>query len=92
MIDDDEVLFDAFTPINVLTGALARYRGASLVTVLLIALSLELAENALVHYYGDLLPVQPREPSQNIVVGLMATVAGWGLTDAALRGAFQRAT
>lgn len=92
MIDDDEVLIDAFTPINVLMGSLARYRGANLGTMLLIAVSLEIAENALVHYYGDRLPVQPREPSRNIAVGLMATVAGWGLTDAAMRGAFQSAT
>lgn len=90
MIDDDEILFDVFTPINVLMGALARYRGTNLGTMLLIAAGFELAENAVIHYYGDLLPTQAREPSRNIVVGLMATATGWALTDAALRGALER--
>jgi hypothetical protein len=91
MIVDDEILFDAFTPINVMMGALARYRGANLGTLLLVAAGLELAENALLYYYRDLLPVQPREPSQNIAIGILATASGWWITDAAMRGAFQSA-
>lgn len=91
MIGDDEILFDAFTPINVFTGALARYRGYNLGTMLLIGATLEVAEQAFVHYFGHHLPdTGPREQPRNMAMGLLATVFGWGLADITLRGGFTR--
>jgi len=91
MYRDDQVLFDVFTPFNVLTGALARARGANLGTMLLIALGLELAENAVIHYYGDRFNARPRDFTTNVGVGLMATAVGWTLAEVALKGGFSRA-
>lgn len=92
MYPDDQVLFDAFTPFNVFTGALARTRGANLGTILVISLGLELVENAFVHYYGDRFDMRSREPSTNIAVGLLATAVGWTLAEVAINGGFSRAT
>lgn len=91
MYRDDQVLIDVFTPFNVLTGAFARARGANLGTMLLIALGLELAENAVVHYYGHHFDAQPRDFTTNVAVGLMATAVGWTLAEIALNGGFNRA-
>lgn len=84
-------LFDIFTPINVFTGAMARYQGANLAKMLAFSIGLELLENAMVHYWGDRLSIPPREVGPNVVVGILATSMGWALADATLRGAFTRA-
>jgi hypothetical protein len=85
-MNEDEAFFDLFTPINVVTGALARYRGADLPTMLMWGAGMEIAERAFVHYFGNHLPGGPRDPSINLAVGLMATTLGWWLADCALQG------
>jgi hypothetical protein len=89
MIVNGQIVFDAFTPINVLTGAFARYRGAGLPTLLTIATILEIAENVAAHHLGDRFR-EPDEPTRNFAVGLAATTLGWAIADAGMRGAFAR--
>lgn len=90
MIVDDEILFDAFTPLNIFFGAMARYRGAKLGTMLVLAATFEVAENAATYYLRDHLPKGPDGPGRNFAMGLAATSLGWALADAGMRGAFSR--
>lgn len=86
MINEDEAFFDLFTPLNVGMGALARYRGASLGTMLVVGAGFELAERAFAHFFGDRFPGGPKDPSVNMAVGLLATTLGWWIAHCAMQG------
>lgn len=78
----DETFFDHLTPLNVVTGAVARYRGSDVGQMLILAAAFEVIENGAYHYLRDYLP--PRNPTVNVLVGVMATMTGWWLADLAI--------
>lgn len=83
-MNEDEALFDLFTPINIAAGAIARYRGADLGATLVWGAGFEMVERALAHFFRDHFPGGPKEPGVNMAIGLAATALGWWIVHCAV--------